>query len=341
MTIKTLTGQLAAVRSTPTADVAGNGGHTRHDPDVRISVVIPCHNSAGYITDALASVAAQAQNELEVIVVDDGSTDDSSEVIERWSRQNDLEMVIHRRPINGGLTAAVSTGLQLAGGQYYTQLDADDVLAPGILERHCEFLDRHPDCGVVYGDVRIVSHDLAEELEPFLPGIPVEGNILAHLARHGSVVPLAGTVIRTSLVQEAGGYDLNASYQDWPLWLALAKITTFRYSGAMAGFMRRHPGSESTIRGRENRATRLDVLRRLLAEDIGADVQEAARWRASRVAISMWTAGDGPASARTCWQFAREHRSPGVAVLGALLAAGVPARPIRRAVRRVRPSWWV
>jgi glycosyltransferase involved in cell wall biosynthesis len=118
-----------------------------------VSVVIPCYNQAHFLGEAIESVLAQRHPRLEVIVVDDGSPDDTSEVAARYPGVRCV------RQENQGLSAARNAGLRHSGGEYVVFLDADDRLLPEAIEAGLRGFEAHPECAFVYGDYRVIATD--------------------------------------------------------------------------------------------------------------------------------------------------------------------------------------
>lgn len=112
-----------------------------------VSVVIPTYNRAELLPDAIRSVVDQTYRDFEIIVVDDGSTDATAEVVRRADRS-----VIYVRQENHGRSHARNQGIVRARGHYLVFLDSDDRLLPTALHDLATFLDRHPEVGVVFGD---------------------------------------------------------------------------------------------------------------------------------------------------------------------------------------------
>ena len=113
-----------------------------------VSVIIPCYNGEKFIDQSIESVYIQDYTPIELIVVDDESTDDSAERIRTWQplflqRGNTLKYVYQK---NRGLGGAIDTGLKYVTGDYLTLLDADDVYLPNSICKKAVFLDRHPEC---------------------------------------------------------------------------------------------------------------------------------------------------------------------------------------------------
>src|SRR6185437_8398583 len=114
---------------------------------MRVSVIVPAYNRGYIIAEALQSVFAQAFQDFELIVVDDGSKDDTAQVVSGFSEPR-LRYVRHEQ--NRGYSAACNTGLREASGEYTGFLDSDDIWKPEMLSRDVSFLDRHPEADAVF-----------------------------------------------------------------------------------------------------------------------------------------------------------------------------------------------
>jgi glycosyltransferase involved in cell wall biosynthesis len=122
-----------------------DAGGRQSDAAPRVSVVIPTYNCAPWLRESLDSVLAQTVGDLEVVVVDDGSTDETSTILESYSPR--VEVV---RGDHGGLSAARNLGLTRARGEWIAFHDADDVALPDRLEFQLDFLHRHPECDAAF-----------------------------------------------------------------------------------------------------------------------------------------------------------------------------------------------
>ena len=152
--------------------------------DARVSVVIPVRDAARYLDAALASVAAQTHRPHEVIVVDDGSRDDSAQVAERRGAR------VERQPARGA-AAARNRGLELATGDLLAFLDADDLWPADKLERQVAILERHAEVDLLFGQVRQFSTPTPDQdAEAPQPGI-LFGALLARRTAFDRVGPLS------------------------------------------------------------------------------------------------------------------------------------------------------
>lgn len=115
-----------------------------------VSVIIPAYNAAGLIKETLDSIARQSYQAIEVIVVDDGSTDNTAELV----RAHAPAITLLQQPNSGSCSSPRNHGLRAARGEFVTFFDADDLMVPGKLRRQVDFLRRHPGCDTVLMDYR-------------------------------------------------------------------------------------------------------------------------------------------------------------------------------------------
>jgi glycosyltransferase involved in cell wall biosynthesis len=173
---------------------------------VRISVIIPCHDGECYVAETIRSVLAQDCPGLEIVVVDDGSTDRSAEVVQSFGHP-----VRYVHQAHGGAAVARNRGVELSTGAILGFLDADDLWPEGVLNRWIGILERHPSVGIVVGHMeQFVSPELSEaaEREFRFSSEPV----LARMC--GSVL------VRRSEFVRVGGFSpqlTSGEFMDWCL----------------------------------------------------------------------------------------------------------------------------
>jgi glycosyltransferase involved in cell wall biosynthesis len=185
-----------------------------HTPSV--SVVIPCYNQAHWVGEAIESVQRQQYGHCEIIVVNDGSPDNITEVMSGYP----IARVINQT--NQGLSVARNEGLRLSRGEYVVFLDADDRLLPGWLDQAIGFLEAHPLCAFVYGHVRLISAN-GESLDtPFQA--PVYKNHYEVLLHNNFIWTPGCVVYRRTVLGEAGNFSLALrGTQDFELNLRIAR----------------------------------------------------------------------------------------------------------------------
>ncbi len=207
-----------------------------------ITVYITNYNYGNYIKQAVESVLNQSFQNFELLIIDDGSTDNSKEIIESYANHSKIKVIYQQ---NKGLNITNNIALRLANGKYIMRLDADDYLVDNALEKMTGALEADDELGLVFPDYYLVDH---------------ENNVTAEIKRHDfdDKVKLmdqpahgACTVIRTAFLKSVGGYDETYSCQDgYELWIKF--ITHFKVSNIKEPlfYYRRHGENLTTNENR-------------------------------------------------------------------------------------------
>ena len=176
----------------------------------KVSVIIPCYNQGAFVDDAVDSVLAQTYGDLEIIVVNDGSTDASTKRKLADYRRDKTRVV---STDNQGLAAARNNGIAVAVGDYILPLDADDRIAPRYLEEAVAVLDTEPHTGIVYCRARLFG---AVEADWLLPEYSIEEMVRDN-------VIFCSALFRRADWQLVGGYDTGMvhGWEDYEFWLSL------------------------------------------------------------------------------------------------------------------------
>jgi glycosyltransferase involved in cell wall biosynthesis len=182
----------------------------------RISAVITAYNLAPYLVATIESVLAQQYPDFEVIVVDDGSTDESAAIAERFVADRRVTVIRQR---NAGSAAARNAGARRARGELVAFLDGDDLAAPGRLERTAAEMSRHPEAALGYGRITLISEDNRLLESRVRPGRYRTGWVAKEL-RYRNFIPFSTTMVRRTVFEELGGFDeAIRSSEDWEfLW---------------------------------------------------------------------------------------------------------------------------
>lgn len=186
----------------------------------KVSVVIPTYNYGRYVGEAVESVLKQSFQDLEVIVVDDGSTDDTRERLERFRGR--IRYIYQQ---NKGLSVARNTGIRAAHGAYVAFLDSDDLWLPEKLALQVPILDTRQQVGMVYTDVQFFNDQTKAIIGTHGPKDPhPSGRILSQLVLW-NVIPSPTPLVRRSIFDRAGLFDENlTASEDWDLWIRIAKV---------------------------------------------------------------------------------------------------------------------
>ncbi|MBW4641438.1 MAG: glycosyltransferase family 2 protein [Goleter apudmare HA4340-LM2] len=193
----------------------------------KVSVVVPAYNVSNYIQEALTSLKLQTFKDFEVLVVDDGSTDDTAAVVQKFC-QGDSRFQLLQKP-NGGLSSARNYGTSHARGEYIALLDGDDVYHPDKLANHVTRLDKEADVGVVYSASRTIRND-GRPTFVTLSGKPVHSHPLLALLCKNFVGHGSNAVFRRCLVDEVGEFDEELrSWEDVDFWVRVAATQKWRF----------------------------------------------------------------------------------------------------------------
>ena len=184
-----------------------------------VSVLMSVYNGSPFVAEAVASVLAQTAGDLELIVVDDGSTDATPELLAAVA---DARLRVHRQA-RTGLTRALNRALGFARAELVARLDADDVALPERFARQRAYLAAHPEVGVLGTAAREV--DPAGALVRLVQPPPDDAALRRALIRANPIVH-SSVMLRRELLARAGGYDeALAVAQDYELWMRLARLT--------------------------------------------------------------------------------------------------------------------
>jgi glycosyltransferase involved in cell wall biosynthesis len=204
---------------------------TCESPVPLVSVVIPAYNASTTIERTLRSVMAQTFDQLEIIVVDDGSSDETPSIVERIARQD--PRLILQRQLNEGVATARNVGTAHARGKYIAPLDADDIWHPRKLEKQIAVIEGVGDrIGLVYCYSRYINEDDIV-ISQDGPHGNARGDVYAQLVYSNFIGNASSALVRRSCLQEVGGYDpalraqLAQGCEDFRIYLAIAERWEF------------------------------------------------------------------------------------------------------------------
>jgi len=206
-----------------------------------VSVIIPCYKHACFLADAIESVLAQSYPHLEVIVVDDGSPDDTSDVASRYPRVRCI------RQENQGLSAARNTGIRESEGEFLVFLDADDRLTPKALESGVQQLRQCPSAAFVAGKHRHISIDGSPRPTMQKPHIDRDHYVELLRATYIGIACPATVMYRRAVFDDVHGFDttVNAA-SDYDLYLRIARKFAISFHTDIVAEYRQHGDSMST-----------------------------------------------------------------------------------------------
>jgi glycosyltransferase involved in cell wall biosynthesis len=239
--------------------VAGQMRTATEEAGVQISVIIPAFNRADLIEATLATVYAQTLPGVEVVVVDDGSTDETAAILRRHAAR---VRYVHQEN-SGGCSRGRNVGIRESRGRYIAIFDSDDLMAPAKLEKQVAFLERHPAVDFVFTD--FVNFEDDREDPPHTHGCPRFREALRHcrVEEDGYILPQAqayellltenyigasGMVFRRSLAERSGGFDESfASSEDREFALRVARTRDLGFVDVIGHRRRIHTRALSAL----------------------------------------------------------------------------------------------
>jgi glycosyltransferase involved in cell wall biosynthesis len=326
---------------------AGGSGGSTQTPGL-VSVVVPVHNRPRLLVEAVESALDQSYPEIELIVVDDASTDETPQAIAGLVVRGAGRMRALRHDDNRGPGASRESGRQAARGEYLQFLDSDDLLLAGKLEEQVAALAAEPAAGIVYGWTRARHFDGALDERPVRrTGERFETLFPALLA--GRIWITATPLYRAELVESAGGWSSLRLDEDWELEARLAaRGARLAYVERWVAEHRAHGGEHAgsvdrrdPTRLRDRAAAMRSIFDSARAAGIGADAPEMARFARALFLLARRCGAAGlTGEARSLFVLARRASTPARArrwdfrLVGAL-AATLGWRAAGRAAERL------
>jgi glycosyltransferase involved in cell wall biosynthesis len=319
-------------------------GHGAAGPPV-VSVITIFHNApVGFFEEAIASVLAQTEQRWELLLVNDGSTDQSPEVARRAVAANPerMRLLSHPNGSNRGMSASRNVGIQAARGEFVAFLDADDVYLPEKLERQIAVLRDHPEAGIVFGptlhwwswtgDPADRQRDTVRRLGvPPESSVPAPELVRAYLQRRADTPATCGVLIRRAAIEAVGGFDdrFPDLYEDQAFFFKLLLVEAAYVEGQAWDRYRRHPDAMCEVRIREGRHTddySVTAPRRYFLEWLAEYFQRSAVADADLRRLLR----------RELWPYRHPRQQRMRAALRAVVRAALPPRARRVARRGLR-----
>ncbi|HVY76294.1 MAG TPA: glycosyltransferase [Puia sp.] len=207
-----------------------------------VSIVMPVYNGEKYLKEAIDSVLSQTYSNIELLVIDDGSSDASAAIVSNYP---DDRVKLIRNEVNSGIVFSRNRGLELAEGEYIATLDADDIALPDRIERQVSFLDTHPEYGLCGTYFRTVDKDgkLMREVR-----FPTESEDINSYLVLGNCFCASTVMIRANLGKKLRYRESFDIVEDYDLWYRVskeAKVANLPFCGT---YYRVHSGNISTAR---------------------------------------------------------------------------------------------
>lgn len=205
-----------------------------------VSIVSPCYNHSEYIIESLNSIREQTYQNIQHIIIDDCSTDNSVEKITEWIKLYNYKCIFIRHEMNKGISFTLNESISLSNGEYWSPLATDDVATPNRTEEFIEFLKKNPNHSMVCSDCLLIDKDsnpiVKNGSSSFLkfhsgfrnsPILPKEIGTFKSLLK-GNYIP-GSILIKKSAFNSVGLFDTNLIMEDWDMWLRISNLYPIGY----------------------------------------------------------------------------------------------------------------
>lgn len=223
-----------------------------------VSIAIPCYNHALYVIESINSVINQSYTNIELIIIDDGSSDDSviiiNEIIEKCKKRF-VRFEFRSRP-NIGLSATLNEAIEWCEGKYYSAIASDDIMINDKTSLQVDFLEDNLDYVAVFGGIGVIDYNGNSAYE--LLG-KSRSYSFDQIIMHKHNLPTPTQMVRLNTIRKVGGYDSNLYIEDWYMWLKLSELGEIYYIDKIFCLYRIHESNMSKNLIKMQQA-RLDVL---------------------------------------------------------------------------------
>ena len=269
----------------------------------RVSIIVPNYNYARFLEQRLGSIERQTYRDFEVILLDDASTDDSLQVLQRFAREHHCQLVCNEHN-SGSAFKQWNKGLKLATGQYVWIAETDDYADDRFLEILVGRLERNPECGVAYCNSLAVdaSSHIIEPVQPTMYDVDLtrwqrdfvgsgREECIRYLIRESTIQNASAVVFKRDLCDVVGGADESLKLAaDWKLWASLLCVSDLAFVAEPLNYFRTHG---SSVRGRTRTWTEitegLQVMKYIVERlDVPRDALEDLHARLAVVFLHAW-----------------------------------------------------
>jgi glycosyltransferase involved in cell wall biosynthesis len=301
-----------------------------------VSIGLPVYNGAAYLTNTLNSVKLQAYPNLELIIVDDGSTDESFEICREWIINCGLPVKLTRNEKNKGLPSSCNILLQKVAGKYFQILGQDDILLPGKIADDVNIFEQQPaETALIFSKVKLIDEKGSFKDEDYFERISYDGKlnelIFEQLVQK-NFIPAPTALVKTEMVQAIGGYDESLLFEDWDMWLRLSKDYKVVFNDVCNVHYRIHHESMMANRDEEQTIRRNEANVKMFNKHIGYSPEFDLILYRKLKELTIYSFFIGDTNAKSKMMIYLKHKADfkiGLYLLMALLGIKHPSRLFR------------
>ena len=242
----------------------------------KISVLMPAYNSEKYISEAIESILNQTFTDFEFIIINDGSTDKTAEIINKYAKSDNRIKFVNNTK-NQGLIAVLNEGLDIATGEYIARMDSDDISLPERFAKQIEYMDKHPECGVLGTWTELFGPHIKKNKIVKKPPIV---KLLDFVIRGNDVAHPTAMIRRSVLVDNNIKYNPEYKHaEDYALWGTICKYAEIHNLQEILLKYRWHDGNIS-VKHRKTQQACAERIRKSMLSDLlstDADIEKLLR----------------------------------------------------------------
>lgn len=233
----------------------------------KVTVLMSVYNGERYLRAAIGSILKQTFRDFEFLIVNDGSTDSTTKILESY---NDYRIKIINNEKNIGLTKSLNEEIAIAQGKYIARMDADDLSLPERLEKQVAFLEEHPEVGILGCGFQVVSESGDSNYTILYPS---NHNLLRWRLCFSCPIAHPSVMMRTAILRLITGYNTDMRYAaDYDLWIRLSGITKLSNLQEVLLLYRQHEDTVSQKHYKEQRKNTIRISQLHMSEILGEDV---------------------------------------------------------------------
>ncbi len=241
-----------------------------------VTVLMPVYNGERYLKESIESILSQTYKNFEFLIIDDGSTDNSSNIIDSF---NDKRIRKISNKVNLGLVKSLNKGLRLACGKYIVRMDSDDLSEKNRIEKQVEYMENNLDVAVLGSAVRLIdeNNQLGRNIVYPLRYIDILWSLY-----FGSPLAHPSVIMRSSVVKKIGGYGSTKiatnrekySVEDFDLWFRLSKVSKLINLDTCLLKLRKHNKNLTVVNRDEHLTNTGLIIKHNLMHDLGINISE-------------------------------------------------------------------
>jgi len=235
-----------------------------------VSVIIPAYNHEKYIIDCLKSVIKQTYSNIEIIVINDGSTDSTEKVIKEFINNNDIDINFISKK-NEGICKTLNKGLNLAKGKYISFLASDDMFAPQMIEKEVEFMENNKSIGLVYTDAYFINFNKItnKKYTDYKPIIKkcfkkgIQNKDIYEVLLTGDIIIALSTLIKKECFKVLGPFRETLKFTEYDMWFRITKEYPVGFINEPLGYYRIH---DMNVSNTNSKKLFMSLMRTLLKQ---------------------------------------------------------------------------